>query len=387
MAAKPELLYLTPVVPALAGNGLAMRAGMVLEALSSRYSVSLIVVELYPSPNRDVSRYFGRICRRCIVVRSRAPKRWGLKRRPQPLSEVVRECKQFPFEVIHVFRVAMLRFSEPFLQAFPNARRHIDLDDIESTTHNRIAELAGSNGDHEFASQQREVADRSRLIEQQVCSLFDRIYVCSQSDRERFLELHSTTGVRILPNAVRMSELLRRPRGDVLSLLFPGTLGYYPNEDAALYLCGQIVPSLRKRATVPFEVRIVGSGATSRLHQAAAAAGADLPGFVQAIRSSYERATVVIVPLRAAGGTRIKILEAWSYGRPVVASSIGIEGLAAVHGKHALIADDPDSFADSCLRLTKDPELVDSLIRNGHSLVADHHSTEALRRTIDALDD
>ena len=63
--ATPELLYLSPVVPALSGNGLAMRAGMVLEALSSRYTVSLVVVEVYASMDHEVNKYFDRICRRC----------------------------------------------------------------------------------------------------------------------------------------------------------------------------------------------------------------------------------------------------------------------------------------------------------------------------------
>jgi glycosyltransferase involved in cell wall biosynthesis len=360
---------------------------MALEALASRYSVSLLIVELYPSLDQNAGKYFDRICRRWTAVEltPSPPRRFW--RRRQSFSEVLFEYKKLHFEVIHVFRLAMLPFAEPFLQAFPNARRHLDLDDIDSATHDRIAELADSNGDHDLASREREAADRSRLMEQQACSRFHRVYVCSQSDEDRLSKLQSGTDIEILPNAVRMSERPLRSGSRVMSLLFAGTLGYYPNEDAAVYLCREVVSRLRQRTGRSVEVKIVGSGASLRLRQAAAEAGADVPGFVGAIRDSYERASMVVVPLRAAGGTRIKILEAWSYGRPVVASSIGIEGLAARNGEHALIADDADSFADCCLRLMQDADLCKRLIGNGQSLVAELYSPDSLRRTIAALDD
>lgn len=364
-----------------------MRAGMVLEALASRYSVSLLVVELYPSLDRNAGRYFGRICRRWTAVELTPSQPRRFWKRRQSFSEALPEYNKLRFEMIHVFRLAMLPFAEPFLQAFPNARRHLDLDDIDSATHDRIAELADSNGDHDLASREREAAKRSRLMEQQACSRFHRIYVCSQSDKDRLSKLQSSTNIEVLPNAVRTSERPLRSGSDVTSLLFAGTLGYYPNEDAALYLCREVVTRLRQRTGRRFEVRIVGAGASLRLRRAAAEAGADVTGFVQAIRSSYERASMVVVPLRAAGGTRIKILEAWSYGRPVVASSIGIEGLAAHNGEHALIAHDANSFADCCLRLMQDAELCKRLIRGGQSLVAELYSPDSLRRTMAALDD
>ncbi|MGI9070788.1 MAG: glycosyltransferase [Bryobacteraceae bacterium] len=386
--AKPELLYLSPVVPALTGNGLAMRAGMVLEALSSRYSVSLVVVKLYTSPDHDVPEYFARICRRCAVAGITGANSWRIWRRQQTvLGEVLRVYKQLSFEVIHVFRLAMLPFAQPFVQAFPSARCDLDLDDIESLTHDRIARLADSNSDDEVASSERRAADCSRSMEQRACAQFNRMYVCSQEDKDRFLNLHARTDVRVLPNAVRIAKPLPGSPNAPFSLLFVGTLGYYPNEDAALYLCRELVTRLRKRTSRTFEVRIVGTGTSVRLRQAAAEAGADVTGFVRDMRRAYERAAMLVVPIRAAGGTRIKILEAWSYGRPVIASPIGIEGLAARHDEHALIADNPDLFADSCLRLMEDAELSKRLIENSHSLVASLYSAEVLKRTIGALDD
>lgn len=65
---RPELLYLSPVVPALTGNGLAMRTGMVLEALAARYSVSLLVVKLYTSPADGIPEHFARMCRRSVAA-------------------------------------------------------------------------------------------------------------------------------------------------------------------------------------------------------------------------------------------------------------------------------------------------------------------------------
>ena len=110
-------------------------------------------------------------------------------------------------------------------------------------------------------------------------------------------------------------------------------------------------------------------------------------GFVRDIRPYYQRSSAVVVPIRAGGGTRIKILEAWSYRRPVVTSPVGIEGLAARNGEDALIAHDLDSFADCCAQLIEHPSLSQSLTENAREVVARLYSPEALKRTIAALDD
>ena len=102
--AKPELLYISPVIPGLTGNGLAMRAGMVLEALAAKFSISLLVVELYAAFERDLPTELARLCRRVTVVQPGSGTGW-LSRWVGPWAAYYRTR----FDVIHVFRLADAR--------------------------------------------------------------------------------------------------------------------------------------------------------------------------------------------------------------------------------------------------------------------------------------
>jgi glycosyltransferase involved in cell wall biosynthesis len=110
--------------------------------------------------------------------------------------------------------------------------------------------------------------------------------------------------------------------------------------------------------------------------------GVDLVGPVAELAPEYAAASMLVVPLRAGSGTRIKILEAFIHRTPVVSTSIGAEGLAVTHGEHLLIADTPAEFADCCLRLDRDPVLRDKLVSSAYEWVVREHSIETVRRTI-----
>lgn len=73
-------------------------------------------------------------------------------------------------------------------------------------------------------------------------------------------------------------------------------------------------------------------------------------------------ADIAVVPIRFGGGTRIKILEAFAHGLPVVSTTVGCEGLDVIDGQHLLVADDPAAFAAACLRLSEDAELRTRLV-------------------------
>ena len=87
----------------------------------------------------------------------------------------------------------------------------------------------------------------------------------------------------------------------------------------------------------------------------------------------FEEAHVMVVPLRAGSGTRLKILEALAVGRPVVTTRIGCEGLDVVTGRHLLIADDPEPFARGVINALAFPQSCDGWIRQGRRLVEEQY--------------
>lgn len=388
MSSKPELLYLSPVVPALDGNGLAMRAGMVLEALAEHYSISLLVVSLYPPFAARVPAAFERLCLRTVVTTPSQFARTKVSFLPPFLSRRFgrRPYHESRFDVVHVFRLSMMPYARPFLNVSSGTPKgHLDLDDIESETHRRIAALCRLNKDRPRAAYYETEARRYEALEGEVLRAFDRVYVCSEADKARLCVAYGGE-LCVLPNAVRFPDATRRDANEgVFTFLFVGTLGYYPNEDAVQYFGSEILPHIRRLTRSDFVVNIVGRGASPRLRQLAVDYGMQMIGEVQDIAPWYQNSTAVVVPVRAGGGTRIKVLEAFSHRRAVVSTSIGMEGIDADDDVHVLIANTPEDFAQRCVRLMADRVLRDRLAENAFSLLRHCYSAEAIKRTIASL--
>lgn len=251
-----DLLYISPVIPDLRGNGLAMRAGAVLEALSSHYRVSLLVVPLYAPYGVTIPEAISALCRRSAVLPSPlfAPPETTATlgtivrqllgmRRGAPSSDL--PFADATFSIVHAFRLAALPYTRPYRARLQGAGLHLDLDDLESVTHRRLAYLYRLNGREERARTEERAAERAHAAEDEAFAEADRVYVCSEIDAAA-LRGRTATEIMVLPNTVRPAPRIERPSSPYsFNFLFVGNLGYYPNEDAAYYLCHEILPALR----------------------------------------------------------------------------------------------------------------------------------------------
>ncbi len=157
----------------------------------------------------------------------------------------------------------------------------------------------------------------------------------SEVDRDLALAMVASANVVSVPNSIDLARLplLSPPPAGPLRLLFVGTLDYPPNHEAVVELVTQHVPELR-RAFPGLVVRIVGRDDAGRLAEFAGVEGVEAVGPVDDLLPHYECSHAVYLPIRSGGGTRIKILEAWAYGRPVLSTGIGAEALAGKEGEH-----------------------------------------------------
>jgi glycosyltransferase involved in cell wall biosynthesis len=108
--------------------------------------------------------------------------------------------------------------------------------------------------------------------------------------------------------------------------------------------------------------------------RALASADIEVTGTVPDVRPYLARARVALAPLRSGGGTRLKVLEALDAGRPIVSTTIGIEGLEDLVGDGALVADDAQGFADRVVELLSDPERAAKAGDVGHETVAERYA-------------
>ena len=168
------------------------------------------------------------------------------------------------------------------------------------------------------------------------------------------------------------------------SLVFTGSMDWYPNEDAITFFIAAILPQLRQE--VPgLSVAVVGRDPSERLRTACAAAGIRVTGTVPDVRPFVAEAAVYIVPLRVGGGTRLKIFEALAMGKAVVSTRVGAEGLPIVSGQHFLQADSPADFAQAVVTLLKDPDRRHALGLAGRRLVEERYSWTQVTRQFENL--
>jgi glycosyltransferase involved in cell wall biosynthesis len=121
--------------------------------------------------------------------------------------------------------------------------------------------------------------------------------------------------------------------------------------------------------------------------QCLASASVEVTGTVPSVADYLRAATVVIVPLRIGGGTRLKIFEAMAMAKAMVSTSIGAEGLDVTHGRDVVIADDAQSFAAGILQFLRDPTLRRSCEQNAAELASRYDWSQIARRFADVLRD
>lgn len=357
-----RLLYVSASAPALAGGGQAMRAGAIVRALSQRFRVTLLVTAGHGEQALPIPEAVRACCERVL--------RQG---RGEPLSRRER------FDIVHVFRRDALADAEPWLRW--STERQIDLDDPESVSEQRLATFARVQGRSEQARQSAEAAERARVEEDVALTRFDRVFVSSEGSRQALLRRNvEKAEVVVLPNSLPLPKTTPFPplRRGTFTLLFVGRLGHGPNDDALQHFCANILPRIQAGADRPVTLRIVGTGDPAAVRRLDGQAGVELVGAVPDVEPWYRDAHVAIAPMRAGGGSRIKVLEAFALRRPVVATTTGMEGIAAEDGREAYISDDPARFADDCLRLLHDPELAAGMAEEAFGLFRHKYTDERI---------
>jgi sugar transferase (PEP-CTERM/EpsH1 system associated) len=206
---------------------------------------------------------------------------------------------------------------------------------------------------------------------------FDRCTTVSEIDRRFLLQANSRLHVDVIPNGVDIRKYQPLPAENASpALLFIGNMGYPPCVDAALYFCREIFPHIRRMIGAA-ELWIVGRDPRPEVLQLNGD-GVHVTGRVEDVIPYYRQSAVCVVPLRAGGGTRLKILEAMALGRPVVSTTIGCEGLDVVDGEHLLIADTPEQFAEKTVCLLTDRQLYQYISAHGRQLVEARYDWEKI---------
>ncbi|MGD0200388.1 MAG: glycosyltransferase family 4 protein [Bryobacteraceae bacterium] len=362
-ASEPAALLLSLEAPFPAAGGGALRTASIIEYLARRYAVDLIVFHERGAPDprpsvppdlvRDVylielphhsRRLMPRAARNALRLLLGVP---PLAHRFSGYGGAIAACLGS-----RRYRVAFIEHSycAPYLEQIAARAEEcvLDLHNIESALFERYAATEPWPLSLAF----RRFARANRRLERQWLPRFSRVLVASEDDRGRALGLAPQASVAVYPNAIPEAPRPAVPEENVI--VFSGNLEYQPNMSAVRFFAKRIWPALEARH--PGLVwRIVGKNPHGVAKYVAGRPRIELIGPVDDAIGALGAARVVVVPLLAGGGTRLKILEAWAAGRAVVSTTVGAEGLPARDGEHLLIADTAETFAAAVSRLLDSP--------------------------------
>lgn len=222
-------------------------------------------------------------------------------------------------------------------------------------------------------------ARRVKLYEGQLLKSVDHALAVTEVDRRGLEEAVTslkapqngrTAPITVVPIAVdtrQLQPVQRKPGSKNIVTL--GTLHYPPNADGIRWFLSEVFPLIRKEVPEA-TLTIIGKNPPQDFLAVAARHPEviNVTGYVEELTPYLQKSALMAVPVRAGGGMRVRILEAFAYGMPAVTTTVGLEGIDAVPGRDVLVADSAPEFARSVTRLLRDPALQHEVSLNGRCL-------------------
>jgi GT2 family glycosyltransferase len=213
---------------------------------------------------------------------------------------------------------------------------------------------------------------RAIRYELNILPRFDRIQVCSDANGDYLLsfkpELRGKIDADLRAGIDTSRYSFTNENRDPYTMLFLGSFRHTPNLEALDWFVRHVQPRVLERCPQA-RLIVIGSDPPPR-HSLPDPSGAiELVGFVDDIREALARYSVFVCPILSGSGMRVKLLEAFAAGIPVVSTRIGAEGLATKDGEICALSDDPARFADRVIELFNDPEKARQLAIRARELV------------------
>lgn len=385
-----NVAFLTPMLPWPANTGGTLRTYYLLRGLAARHTLDLICFHYGAQPALGP---LATICANVYPIslgesypRARQLRNllWG---QPQAVSyfttasaqQQVARLLAAPYDLVIYDEVMMASYLPRPKQRFAPPRLLIR----PKIDHQHYNEMAAERPWGITKLLNWREAQRLQRYERRILTHFQRVVVCSPEDRRITRTQSPTIAIEVIPNGADTdyyrppalpegSQLAHKP-----TILLLGTMHYYPNIDAVHYFFDDIYPPLRTRYPT-LQVLIVGHQPPPAIRALGDQPGVTVTGSVRDIRPYLARSSLLAVPLRLGGGTRLKITEALAAGVPVVSTPIGAQGLVVKHEEHLLLAEEPAAFCAAIQRLLDDPPLGCRLAEAGRKLVESQYSWQTL---------
>jgi len=356
-----RVLFLTSRLPYPPREGHQLRSWHLLQAVSQAHEVTLLSclrdddalaecaplralvprIETFPLPAQQSRRALaGALVRGTLGRQPFVAEKYFVPRMRARVCEFARDA-----DLIHVDML-------PLMQLVRAARQPLVLN-AHNVEHRLLRQRADRERRVAHRLFMRAQAPKLLRFERDACRRASRVLACSDDDARELAALAPRTRVCVVPNGVDVERC--RPGIDSpqpARLLFVGPMTWFPNLDGMQWFLRDVLPrilAVRPDAQLTIVGRASGLEVPLPLRE-----HVRLAGFVEDLRQEVDAAAVCVVPLRAGSGTRLKVLEAMAFAKPIVTTSIAAQGIDLVDRHEALFADDASGFADAVLRLLAD---------------------------------
>jgi glycosyltransferase involved in cell wall biosynthesis len=392
-----HILFLTQVLPFPLDAGPKVRQYYMLRHLTRNHQVTLVSF-VRPEDMPGAVEHLRRICqavhpvpmRRSPWRNVRAAAKGFLTRLPiviarDEVGEMTATLRRLTgektFDLIHADQLSMAWWGRMAARMAKSGPPHTLLDE-----HNAIYMLTRRMAEVESNHLRRALMTREARAfaryEAGMCRAFDALLTVTEEDREHLLALfppHEREGLMgkftVVPICVdpqQVSPIAHRD-GKAPTILHLGTMFWPPNVSGVLWFAHQVLPLIHRQMPEARFV-VVGRNPPPEVQALASDPRIQITGYVDDPTPYLEAAGAFIVPLHAGGGMRVKILDAWLWGLPIVSTPIGAEGIEVQDGSNILMATDAPAFAQATLRLLTDPVLNKQLRTHGRAWVEAHYA-------------
>lgn len=367
-----KVLFLSPWYPDPADNGSKLRINHLVKALSEKHEVGLlaltdrdndpplgelgtIVERVIKCPRRDFNHNNSSSI---LAVFSPLPRSVSQFYDPLVAMTIEKELLHGQYDLIIASQWQMAAYWRSFL-GYPSIYEELELGVYRSKI--RLSKSWAARWRHKLTLW------KLRYYLKRILPTFRACTVVSEVEKDLLEDLlPGYSSVKVVPNGVSIPVGLEGiPSYESKSIIFCGSLTYFANYDAVIWFLEDVYPRICE--TIPgVQLTITGDHANLPLPEGK---NVRKTGLVENLAPYIHSSQISIAPIRIGGGTRLKILEAMAHSTPVVATGKGAEGLGAKDGKHLLIADTAQGFADCVVRLLADIDLYTYIQKEALSFV------------------
>ena len=382
-----RILFLSQVLPYPLDAGPKMRSYFVLRQLVQQHEVTLVTFVRDTDRPEDIAHMTG-LCHAVRTVPMRRSRLQDAKflakslitRQPFlilrdqviAMTETIRQVVQAqPFDIIHADQLWMAQYALAAQKISLHSKIILDQHNATYLIPQRMAQDTTNPLKKLFLSRE---AQALTAYEVDVCRRFNHVVWVTQEDRQAVaavarpsLNGHPPSTVIPICTDTNLAQPIE-PSPQPHRITFLGGLHWPPNAQGVLWFAKHVFP--RVRAQVPHAVlTAIGKNPPEGLE----GEGIEVTGYVVDPKSYLAETAAFIVPLHAGGGMRVKILDAWSWGLPIISTTIGAEGIETEPGQNILIADEAEAFAQAVIQVLNDPDLAQTLGQAGRQTVSEKY--------------